>query len=328
MRLLPAWRKKASSALDEPGVASKPRVVERKAPASRTTAKANAFAGRAWNAARSRALSVPSAAAILKWTAVIAVCLYIGTAAVLYVTQRSLMYFPETIHTTPAQAGLPEAQEVPLKASDGVSITAWYVKPQDDKPVIVYFHGNSGALRDRVGRFKKLVGAGIGLVALEYRGYGGNPGSPSERGLIADGEAAYAFAAERYPIKQIVLWGESLGTGVAVAVAAEKPVGRLILEAPFTSAAAVAAIRYWYMPVRLLMKDQFHSDRRIGKVTAPLLILHGVRDHVVPFAMGERMFELANEPKHIVRFLDGDHDDLDANGALDAVARFLAGDWD
>jgi fermentation-respiration switch protein FrsA (DUF1100 family) len=238
------------------------------------------------------------------------------------------MYFPETIHTTPAQAGLPEAEEVPLKASDGVPITAWYVKPQDGKPVIVYFHGNGGALRDHVGRFKKLVGAGIGLVALEYRGYGGNPGSPSERGLIADGEAAYAFAAARYPIKQIVLWGESLGSGVAVAVAAEKPVGRLILEAPFTSAAAVAAIRYWYLPVRLLMKDQFHSDRRIGKVKAPLLILHGVHDHVVPYAMGERMFELANKPKHIVRFLDGGHENLDANGALDAVARFIAGDWD
>ena len=113
-----------------------------------------------------------------------------------------------------------------------------------------------------------------------------------------------------------MVWGELLGTGVAVALAAEKPVGRVILEAPFTSAAAVGAKRYWYMPVRLLMKDQFHSDERIGKVTAPLLILHGVHDQVVPFAMGERLFELANKPKHIVRFLDGGHEDLDANGAL------------
>ena len=265
---------------------------------------------------------------VLKWTAIVALCLYVGVAAVLYLTQRSLMYFPETIHTNPAQAGLPEAEEVPLMASDGVHITAWHVAPQDGKPVIVYFHGNGGALRDSVPRFRQLIGAGIGLVALEYRGYGGNPGSPSQRGLIADGEAAYAFAAAHYPAKQIVLWGQSLGSGVAVAIAAEKPVGRVILEAPFTSAAAVASIRYWYMPVRLLMKDQFHSDRRIDKVTAPLLILHGVHDQVVPYAMGERMFELANRPKHIVRFLDGGHEDLDGNGALDAVARFLAGDLD
>ena len=238
------------------------------------------------------------------------------------------MYFPDTAHTTPAEAGLPQATELPLTAADGVHITAWFVAPQGDKPVIVFFHGNGGSLRYSVARFRELIGAGIGLVALEYRGYGGNEGSPSEAGLIADGEAAYAYAAAHYPTKQIVIWGQSLGSGVAVAVAAEKPVGRIILEAPFTSTAAVASIRYWYIPVSLLMKDQFHSDRRIQKVTAPLLILHGMKDQVVPFAMGERLFELANKPKHIVRFLDAGHDDIDANGALNAVARFLAGDLD
>lgn len=281
-----------------------------------------------WRKAISSIVPAHTVLSALKWIALGALCLYVGAAVLLYVTQRSLMYFPETVHTSPAQAGFPEAAEVPLTASDGVRITAWYVKPQGDKPVIVYFHGNGGALHYRVPRFKRLVGAGDGLVALEYRGYGGNPGHPTEGGLIADGEAAYAFAAARYPVRQIVLWGESLGTGVAVAVAAKEKVGRVILEAPFTSAAAVASIRYWYMPVRLLMKDQFHSDERIGKVTAPLLILHGLHDRVVPYAMGERMFELANEPKHIVRFLDGGHEDLDANGALDAVGRFLAGDLD
>ena len=264
----------------------------------------------------------------LKWLAIAAACVYVGIAAVLYVKQRSLMYFPDTAHTTPAEAGLPEATEVPLTDADGVHITAWYAPPQGDKPVIVYFHGNGGSLRYGVPRFRELIGAGIGLVALEYRGYGGNEGSPSESGLIADGEAAYAYAAAHYPVKQIVLWGQSLGSGVAVAVAAKEPVDRVILEAPFTSTAAVAALRYWYIPVSLLMKDQFHSDRRIKKVTAPLLIMHGVKDRVVPYAMGERLFELANEPKHIVTFLDAGHDNLDANGALNAVARFLAGDLD
>lgn len=265
---------------------------------------------------------------MLLWAGAIAFGLYAGLVATLYLTQRSLMYFPETVRTTPAQAGLPEARTVPLTAADGVRITAWYVAPQDDKPVIVYFHGNSGALRLGVPRFRKLIGSGIGLVALEYRGYGGNPGTPTERGLIADGDAAYAFAAAHYPASRIVLWGQSLGSGVAVAIAAKRPVDRLILEAPFTSAAALAALHYPYIPVRLLMKDQFHSDRRIRKVTAPLLILHGMRDQVTPYAMGERLFELANKPKHIVRFLDGGHDDLDANGALYAVAQFLAGELD
>jgi uncharacterized protein len=310
------------------GAPTQSRAKKERPRASHILAVAGEFSGRAWRTAKSRARSIPYVLPVLKWTAIVVVGLYVAAAAVLYVTQRSLMYFPNTNHITPEQAGLPEAQEIPLTASDGVHISAWYVKPKDYKPVIVYFHGNGGSLRNRVARFKKLAGAGIGLVALEYRGFGGNPGSPSEDGLIADGEAAYAFAAAHYPITQIVVWGESLGTGVAVAVAAQKPVGRVILEAPFTSAAAVASLHYWYLPVRLLMKDQFHSDQRIGKITVSVLILHGAQDNVVPYAMGERMFELANKPKHIVRFLDGGHQDLDANGALDAVAHFLAGDWD
>ena len=264
----------------------------------------------------------------LKWIALVAVCLYLGIGAILYFAQRSLMYFPEAIRTAPAAAGLPEAEEVRLTTADGERIIAWHAAPQADKPVIVYFHGNGGALRYRAERFHKLIRNGIGLVAVEYRGYGGSNGSPSEAGLMADGEAAYAFAAARYTVRQLVLWGESLGTGVAVPLAAEKPVGRVILEAPFTSAAAVAALRYWYLPVRLLMKDQYRSDEHVGKISAPVLILHGVHDRIVPYAMGEEMFQLTKAPKHIVRFLDGDHDDLDNNGALHAVARFLAGDLD
>jgi uncharacterized protein len=265
---------------------------------------------------------------IIGWTAVIALCLYAGLAAMIYLSQRSLMYFPETIHTTPAAAGLPQAEEISLTASDGVPVTVWSVAPQDGKPVILYFHGNGGALHYRVERFHKLIADGIGLVALEYRGYGGNAGSPSEQGLIADAEVAYGFAVAQFAPQRIVVWGESLGTGVAVALAAEKPVGRVILEAPFTSALAVGQERYWYLPVRLLMKDQFRSDERIGEVTAPLLILHGVHDRTIPYAMGQHLFDIANKPKHIVRFIDGSHEDLDANGALDAVGRFLAGDLD
>jgi len=275
-----------------------------------------------------RALWLPHAVTAGKWLGAVALVLYIGTAATLYVTQRSLMYFPETVRTTPAQAGLPRAEEVDLTAADGVHSLLWHVPPSDNKPVILYFHGNGGALRYRAARFRKLIADGIGLVGLEYRGFGGLPGEPTEAGLIADAQSAYAFAAARYGAQQIVVWGESLGSGVAVALAAEQPVGRVILEAPFTSTAAIAALRYWYMPVRLLMKDQYRSDERILKVTAPVLILHGARDSVVPYAMGEQLFDLAKAQKHIVRFLDGSHEDLDQYGALHAVGRFLAGDLD
>jgi uncharacterized protein len=295
--------------------------------AQRTIAAAGELAAYVWSKP-SRAAWMPWAMIALKVIAVVAVILYVGMAAMLYYSQRSMMYFPETVHTTPTQAGLPEAEEVTLTTADGERLVAWHVAPREGRPVVLYFHGNGGALHYRVERFRKLVRDGIGLFGLEYRGYAGSSGSPSEAGLMADGEAAYAFVAARYPGKQIVLWGESLGTSLAVALAAEKPVGRVILEAPFTSGVAVAGLRYWYLPVRLLMKDQYRSDERIEKITAPVLILHGMHDHVVPYAMGERLFEQIKAPKHIVKFLDGDHEDLDSRGALHAVARFLAGDLD
>jgi uncharacterized protein len=291
-------------------------------------ARPRAAAAVAWLRAKKRTRNGRLVMTALTWLGVGALCIYIGAASVLYFTQRSLMYFPETVRTTPAAAGVPQAEEITLTTADGEHLVAWHVPPRDNKPVVLYLHGNGGSLRYRAERFEQLITAGVGLVAVDYRGYGGSTGSPSERGLIADGEAAYAFAAAHYQVSQIVPWGESLGTGVAVALAAEKPVSRVILEAPFTSTEAIAAKRYWFLPVRLLMSDQFRSDGRIGKVTAPLLILHGVKDTTVPFAMGQRMFALANQPKHIVRFLDGGHDDLDKNGALIAVARFLAGDLD
>jgi fermentation-respiration switch protein FrsA (DUF1100 family) len=325
MRPLAAQQKASIGRASKSAGATQPE--SKQPPVARAFAVCRRFILRVWRAVGPRTPS-SNVRKILVGIGIAALCVYVGIATVLYVTQRSLMYFPDTTHVTPAQAGLAPAEEVALTAADGVGITVWHVAPKDDKPVILYFHGNGGALHYRVERFKKLIADGIGLVALEYRGFGGNAGTPSEHGLIADAEAAYAFASARYPAKQIVLWGESLGSGVAVAIAAEKPVGRVILEAPFTSTAAVASLRYWYMPVRLLMKDQFHSDKRIGKVTAPLLILHGFQDKTVPYAMGEQMFELANQPKHIVKFLDGGHEDLDTNGALNAVARFLAGDLD
>jgi fermentation-respiration switch protein FrsA (DUF1100 family) len=158
---------------------------------------------------------------------------------------------------------------------------------------------------------------------LSYRGYGGSTGRPSETGLIADALAAYEFAAARYPVERIVLWGESLGTGVAIAVAADRKIARMILEAPFSSAADVGARVYPFLPIRLLMKDQFLSDQRIGNVRVPILILHGAMDQVVPITFGERLHSLANEPKRLVRFPRANHSDLDSHGAQSAVLEFL-----
>ena len=164
-----------------------------------------------------------------------------------------------------------------LTTADGEKVIVWHVPAKPGRPVILYFHGNGDFLAGFFGRFRELIADGTGIVALSYRGYAGSSGHPSERGLLQDAAAAYAFTTARYSADRIVVWGFSLGTGVAVALAAEQPIGKLILEAPYTSIADVAASAFPIFPVRLAMKDPFHSDRRIARVKAPLLIMHGAR---------------------------------------------------
>ena len=259
----------------------------------------------------------------LKWLLVV-VAGYGVLLVLMYVFQRSLMYFPDTKRTPPALAGLPQAEEVALVSSDGEKLIAWHVPPRAGKKLVIYFQGNAGGLDLRAERFGRLTADGTGVLALCYRGYGGSTGSPSEAGLIRDALAAYDYAAARHSAAGIVLWGESLGTGVAVALAAERDVGGVILDAPFSSIADVGAAAYPFAPVRWLIKDPFHSDRRIARVHAPLLIRHGEGDAVVPIRFGERLFALANEPKRFERFAGEGHVITDERGGMDSVRAFLA----
>jgi fermentation-respiration switch protein FrsA (DUF1100 family) len=263
-------------------------------------------------------------APVVKWLLIIALLGYGAIATLAYFAQRSLQYFPERTRTAPAAAGFPQADEVVLTTSDGERVIAWHVPPRGERPVVIYFHGNGGALAWRAERFARIVADGTGLVALSYRGYGGSTGSPSEAGLLRDAEATYEFATARYPAERLVLYGEPLGTGIAVALAAEHKVGKVILEAPFTSAVDVGAAAYPFLPVRLLMHDRFRSDQRIAKVTAPVLVMHGARDTIIPISYGERLYALITSPKKFVRFPDGGHSDLDQYGAQAAVRDFLA----
>jgi uncharacterized protein len=198
------------------------------------------------------------------------------------------------------------------------------VPAREGKPLVLYFQGNAEGLAARAERFTWLTADGTGLLALCYRGYGGSTGKPTEDGLIRDAVAAYDFARVRYPARRIVLFGESLGTAVAVALAAGHEIGALILDAPFSSAAEVGAAAYPFAPVRWAMKDKFRSDERIGRVAAQLLVLHGEQDRIVPIRFAERLYALAREPKRFVRFPQGGHVDLDDHGAIDVVKKFLA----
>lgn len=262
--------------------------------------------------------------AFLKSALVFALVFYAGLVGLLYFMQRNLMYLPYTARIEPAALGLKQAAEEILQTSDGEKIIAWHIPPRAGKPVILYFHGNGGSIAGRAGRFAALTSDGNGLVALSYRGYGGSTGHPTETGLMEDAMTAYRFAAARYQPGQIVLWGESLGTGVAVALAEKNPVAKIVLEAPFTSTADIAASIYPIVPVRWLMKDQFRSDEKIGNVKAPILVLHGERDAVVPIRFGERLYEKITSPKRFVRFPEGQHEWLEKFGSFEIAKKFIA----
>jgi uncharacterized protein len=169
-----------------------------------------------------------------------------------------------------------------------------------------------------------LTTDGTGLVAVSFRGYAGSSGSPSEAGLLSDAEAAYAFAAQRYAPERIVSWGYSLGTGPAVALAARHRTAALILEAPYTSIADVAAAAFPFAPVRWFVRDPFPADRWIADVRAPVLIMHGGRDTTIPIRFGEKLYDFAHQPKQMVRFPDAAHNDLDSFGTTDVARAFLA----
>jgi fermentation-respiration switch protein FrsA (DUF1100 family) len=260
----------------------------------------------------------------LKWLLIVVSAGYACGLVVLFFAQRSFLFpIPAAERTTPQAAGFPEAQEHVLTAADGEKVIVWHVPARPGHPVVLYFHGNGDFLAGFFGRFRDVIADGTGIVVLSYRGYAGSSGRPSERGLLLDAAAAYAFTTARYSADSIVVWGFSLGTGVAVALAAEQRIGRLILEAPFTSTADVAASAFWFAPVRLLMLDQFRSDERIARVTVPLLVMHGSNDLAIPIRFGEALFALAREPKQFVRFPGGGHENLGSFGAIETARQFI-----
>jgi len=261
---------------------------------------------------------------VLKWLVVLASVGYLGGLVVLFFVQRAFIFpIPQTVRTTPQAAGFPEAEEHFLTTADGERVIVWHVPAKPGRAVVIYFAGNGDFLAGLAGRFRAIASDGTGLVALSYRGYAGSSGRPSEQGLLQDAAAAYAFTSARYGADRIVAWGFSLGSGVAVALAAEQPVGKLILEAPYTSIVDIAGPLLRIAPVRWLIRDQFRSDQRIAGVSAPLLIMHGARDATIPIGFGERLFALAHEPRQFERFPDGGHDNLDDYGAIETARHFI-----
>jgi len=243
----------------------------------------------------------------------------------LYTQQRRLLFKPDPDKPVRPSDAPPEFAAIARETADGLELAHWYLPPADGAAgTVVVLHGNAGNRAGSYAKFRDVHAWGYGLLLADYRGYGGNPGAPSEAGLITDARSVLDGLAERgVPGERVVLYGESLGSGVATALAAERPVAGVILEAPFTAIADLAQRQYWYVPARQLVRDPFDSRSRIVQVTAPILILHGDRDPTIPVDHGVALAQVAGDTAELVRFPDGDHLNLWEIGAGTRVRAFL-----
>ena len=237
-----------------------------------------------------------------------ALAVYLAAFAAVALGQRSFEYLPSGEPQAPQALGIARAEVLTLTTSDAERLRAWYVPPAEGRPLLLYLHGNGGSLETRARRFQLMTATGDGLLAVEYRGYPGSTGQYTEAGLHRDADALYARARELgFAPGQIVIVGESLGTGAAVQLAARVPCAALVLDSGFSSAVDVAAGQFWMFPVRLVMQDQFRSIDYIGAVKAPLLMVHGEADTVVPIAFGEKLLAAAPGAKKMIRLPGAGH---------------------
>lgn len=254
-----------------------------------------------------------------------AIATYLLVVLAVYLGQRGLQYHPETRKpASPASAGLPGMREVTAATADGLDLLAWFMPPKEkDGRIIVMFHGNAGTIADRAVKARHFISKGYGVYMAEYRGYGGNHGSPSEEGFYNDARAGLKWLEkEGYSPGQFVIYGESIGSGPAVQMASEMQPRELVLEAPFSSAADVAKTRYFWLPVDLLLKDRYDNILKIPSVKSSLLIVHGDEDGVVPIELSRKLFDAAQHPKEYVTINGGAHNDL-----YDHHAGHIVTDW-
>ena len=238
---------------------------------------------------------------------------WLAVVLVAWVFQRRLIYLPITGSVPPAASFFPRVEEVSFEAEGGVRLGGWFIPAEREGggAAVLVFNGNAGDRSFRAPLATVLSRAGLSVMLFDYRGYGGNPGSPSESGLIADARAARACLLEQAGVspERVVYFGESLGSAVAVALAAEQPPAALVLRSPFASMVSLGRRHYPYLPVGLLLRDRFASRRRIARVSCPVLILAGERDAIVPLRESKRLYDAAPEPKRLVVISGADHND-------------------
>lgn len=256
--------------------------------------------------------------------ALIIAAVWVVIALAFYICQPLFIFRPKSERTDPASLGLDHMTEHEIDTPDGQKLVAWFAPAEAGKPTILYFHGNSGDLSQRRERIHRYTRKGYGLLMPSYRGYSGSTGKPSEAWLICDGLTAYDYLRNLgVESSSIVVYGESIGTGVATPVAVSRDVAALMLEAPFTSVVDVAAKKYPMFPVRTFIEHRFESLKVINRLRAPLFVIHGAKDKVIPVELGKELFEAAPKDKEMVVIEDAGHQYLYRLGGWKHICDFL-----
>jgi len=253
--------------------------------------------------------------------------LYLYLCVTYAIHQREYQYTLGGTRSTPEAAAAAGFTEVKIATADGERLDGWWrPPPATERGVVLFLHGTPGTVPDQVWRLDQLKHSGLGILAIDWRGYGGSTGDPTELGLRADARAGFDFIRAAAPQSKIAVFGESLGTGPAVALARDRPVAGVLLNAPYASVRRLFELRGLPIPYRWLMKDPFDSEALVGGVTAPLLILHGTDDPAIPVAEAHRLYDAAHEPKMIFIADGAGHLDAWEGGgerlALEALARW------
>ena len=225
--------------------------------------------------------------------------IYFLVLVFLYFYQRNLLYHPNENNYSGDKISV-DIEKVKIQTADNIELLGWYhEKNLNDYKTLVYFHGNAGSLENRIHKLNHFQDMNINFLIIAWRGFNGNKGKPSERGLYVDGKSAIDWLKKKgVDEKNLILYGESLGTGVATHLAQNKNYAGVILETPFTSMIDAAKNFYPYIPINLLLKDKFENFKKIKNINIPILVMHGEIDQIVPFSMGKKIYEIANNPKY------------------------------
>jgi len=233
------------------------------------------------------------------YTLIFIFAVYLIVTLGLYIFQRKLLYYPNFNSDIKGDGLIHGFENINIKTKDNINLKGWFHLKDPKKKTILFFHGNAGTLDNRIYKLNFLGNLDVNFLIIAWRGYSGSSGKPSEFGLYQDAKSALNWLNSKGITEdKIILYGESLGTSVAIEVGQNKDFAGVILETPFTSMVDVGKTKYPFFPVSLLLKDKYESDKKIKNIKSPILIMHGEADKIVPFWMGKKIYQLANEPKY------------------------------